>query len=78
MKGSGGKRGWHQVGETAFTYQNNKRNESIIIIAEQIIVIYIWKISGERLHIFGKSNLITLKPSLMIQTLFYFSPLVIH
>ena len=45
-------------------------------IAEQIIVIYIWKIDGEKLHIFRKWSFLDLEPSTMIQTC-HFSPLLI-
>ena len=46
-------------------------------IAEQIIVMYSWKIDGERLHIFRKWSFLDLEPSTMIQTSCHFSPLCI-
>jgi len=38
---------------------------------------YIWKIGGERLHIFEKSSFFDLQPSAMIHTVSYFPTLLI-
>ena len=46
-------------------------------IAEQIIVIYIWKVNGQRLHIFRKWNFLDLEPSTKIPTSCHFSRLFI-
>ena len=61
-------------GKIAFVYQNNQRNESIIL-ASKNRYIYLdnwWK----RLHIFRKSSFLDLEPSTMIQTSCNFSPLL--
>ena len=41
------------------------------------MVIYIWKINGERSSLFGKSSFLDLEPLTMIQTLCHFSRLMI-
>ena len=46
-------------------------------IAEQIIVIYIWKVNGQRLHVFRKWSFLDLEPSTKIPTSCHFSRLFI-
>ena len=65
------------AGEIAFVYQNNKTNESVTFWTEQIMVIYILKINGERLYISGKTSFLDLEPLTMIHALCHFSPLMI-
>ena len=72
---------WHYFiifGSKQYPNENTKiTREWINNIAEQIIVMYSWKIDGERLHIFRKWSFLDLEPSTMIQTSCHFSPLCI-
>ena len=63
-----------RVGEIAFVYQNNKRNESITLHSKS----YIFVKFMEKCYIYlEKTSCVNLEPSTMIKTSCHFSPVLI-